>query len=47
MKACYHGNSPLIQVGQVDLRNIKLLQALIKMRTDNDMFGRNQVARRL
>ena len=47
MKACYHGNSPLIQVGQVDLRNSKTLQALIKMRTDNHMFGRNQVARRL
>ena len=47
MEACYHGNSPLILAGQVDLRNNKLLQALINMRTDNHMFGRNQGTRRL
>ena len=32
MEACYHGNSPLILVGQVDLRNNKMLQALINIR---------------
>ena len=47
MEACYDGNSPLILVGQVDLRNNKLLQALINMLRDNHMFGRNQGTRRL
>ena len=32
MEACYHGNSPLILVGQVDLRNKKMLQALVNIR---------------
>ena len=43
MEACYHGNSPLILVGQVDLRNNKMLQALINIRAPNENIVENHL----